>query len=97
MDLSQSLIVYFVVVIVLILVFCRIGIHVWSAIVIALIIGQILLNILISPKDVNVEVESGSMYAIYVLIQLATLIVVYIYALIMGFRDKQHPQLPLCC
>lgn len=92
MNTSQALTVYIVVIIFLFAIFIKIRIKVWSAIVITLLIGQILLNILcppsqISPWSPNSESISSSM-AIYIVIQIITPLIAILYILIMGWYDR---------
>ena len=92
MNTSQALIVYLVAVIFLFAIFIKIRIKVWSAVVITLLIGQILLNILcppsnISPWSPDSESISSSM-AIYIVIQIITPLIAILYILIMGWYDR---------
>ncbi len=98
MNTSQALIVYLVVVIFLFAIFIKIRIKVWSAFVLTLLIGQILLNILcppsqISPWSPDSESISSSM-AIYIVIQIVTPLIAIIYIFIMGWFDRHHIPLP---
>ena len=93
MELTYALCIYAFVVVILILIFCRTGIRAWSAVVLSLLIGQILINILAPPSDIDTDTDSGSSYAFYMLIQLGTPIVVFIYAFMCAFRDK-HIEAP---
>jgi hypothetical protein len=98
MNTSQALIVYLVAVIFLFAIFIKIRIKVWSAIVLTLLIGQILLNILcppsqISPWSPDSESISSSM-AIYIVIQIITPLIAIIYIFIMGWFDRHGLPIP---
>ena len=88
MELTYALYVYLIVVIVLILVLCRNGIRPWSAVLIGLVTGQVLLLAMAPPSNLDDGTDSGSAYALYMLIQLATPIIVYIYAFVNAVRDQ---------
>ena len=92
MNTSQALIVYIVAVIFIFAIFIRIRIKVWSALVVTLLIGQILLNILcppstVSPWSPDSESISSSM-AIYIMIQLVTPLIAIIYIFVSGWYDR---------
>ena len=92
MNTSQALIVYLVAIIFLFAIFIKIRIKVWSALVITLLVGQILLNILcppskISPWSPDSESISSSM-AIYIVIQIITPLIAILYIFIMGWFDR---------
>lgn len=94
MNTSQALIVYLVTIIFVFAIFIKIRIKVWSAVVLTLLIGQILLNILcppskISPWSPDSESISSSM-AIYIVIQIITPLIAIIYIFIMGWFDRHH-------
>ena len=92
MNTTDALTVYLVFIIFAFAIFIRIKIKIWSAIIITLLAGQILLNILcppskISPWSPNSESISSSM-AIYIVIQIITPVIVIIYVFIMGWNDR---------
>jgi hypothetical protein len=94
MNTSQALIVYIVAIVFIFALLIRIRIKVWSAIVITLLIGQILLNILCPPSNVSPwspdsESISSSM-AIYIMIQLVTPLIAIIYIFVTGWYDRNN-------
>jgi hypothetical protein len=96
MNTSQALVVYIVAIIFIFAIFIRIRIKVWSAVVVTLLIGQILLNILcppskVSPWSPDSESISSSM-AIYIMIQIVTPLIAIIYIFVTGWYDR-HPRL----
>jgi hypothetical protein len=90
MELSQSLIIYAIIVTVLIIVLSRQGIRATSATVISLIVGQVLLNLMKPPHDINLDTDTSSAYALYFLIQLGTPLVTAIYAIAAAWKDRTH-------
>jgi hypothetical protein len=90
MEIVAALIVYVIVTIGLIIILIRSNIRTFSAIVISMIIGQILMNIICPPPSIDPWADGTSSTALYYLIQIATPIIVYIYALIKGFEDKNN-------
>jgi len=92
MNTSQALVVYIVSIVFIFAIFIKIGIRVWSAAVVTLLIGQILLNILCPPSNVSPwspdsESISSSM-AIYIMIQLVTPLIAVIYIFVIGWYDR---------
>lgn len=92
MELYTVLIIYLVFVIIVYLLFCKYGIKGGSSFVLGLIMGQIGLNILRPPHSVEEE-TSPSSYAIYMLIELGTPIVLYIYAFSQAINDLQEERI----
>jgi len=90
MEIVGALIVYVIVTIGLIIILIRSNIRTFSAIVISMIIGQILMNIICPPSSIDTWADGTSSTALYYLIQIATPITVYIYVLIKGFGDKNY-------
>ena len=90
MEILGALIVYVIVTIGLIIILIRSDIRVFSAIIISMIIGQILMNIICPPSCIDPWADGSSSTALYYLIQIATPILVYIYALIKAFGDKNE-------
>lgn len=88
MELSYTLCIYLIIVFVIIVILCRYGYRPWSAIIIAILVGFVLLNVLTPPSEIQSDQESGSVYAAYMLIQILTLIVVIIYAFVTAIKDK---------
>jgi hypothetical protein len=92
MNTSQALVVYIVAIVFIFALLIRIRIKIWSAIVVTLLIGQILLNILCPPSNVSPwspdsESLSSSM-AIYIMIQLVTPLIAIIYIFATGWYDR---------
>ena len=92
MNTTNALTVYLVFIIFAFAIFIRIKIKIWSAVILTLLSGQILLNILcppskISPWSPNSESISSSM-AIYIVIQIITPVIVIIYVFVMGWNDR---------
>lgn len=87
MELVYVLYIYIILVIIIILVCCKYAINPLSAVAIGLIIGFIFVNIIYPPNYVDPEKENGSVYALYILIQFATFLLLLIYSLIMAFND----------
>jgi len=81
MELQYSLYLYLLVVVVIVVILHRYHVHLWSCIAVGLIIGQVLLLISTPPNEVDTS-HSSSGQALYMLIQLGTPIVVYLYALV---------------
>ena len=91
MELVYILYIYIILVLMIIFISCKYAINPFSAFIIGLIVGFIFINITYPPNYVNPEKENGSVYSLYILIQLATFIIVLIYSLIMAFYDVK------CC
>jgi hypothetical protein len=94
MNTSHALLVYLIISIFLFAVFIHIHIRVWSALVLTLLLGQILLNILCSPSNIAPWSPDGesitSSAAIYIVIQIITPIIVLIYIFIMCWYDRMY-------
>ena len=92
MSTSQALIVYIVVVIFLFAILIRIRIKPWSAIIVSLLIGQILLNILCPPTNISPWAPDSesitSSVAIYIVIQILTPLLAILYILVRGWYDR---------
>ena len=92
MNTSQALLVYLIVAIFLFAIFIYIRIRVWSALVLTLLIGQILLNILCSPANISPWSPDGesitSSAAIYIVIQIITPVIVLIYVFVVCWHDR---------
>ena len=87
MDLSYILSLYLIVFIIIIISLCKYGIHIWSAIIISLVICWLLLNILMPPNEIDEDNTTSSLYALYFLIQILSFIIIIIYALICASKD----------
>lgn len=61
----------------------------WSALVVALILSQVFLNVVQLPVSIDYWTDLDSSVCIYSLIQIATPFFVFVYALVMAFRDKR--------
>lgn len=87
MELTHALLIYALLVIVLIIILYRYGYYLGPAVIISLITGQILLNIMTPLSDLDPDTTNASLYALYMLAQLATPVVVYIYAFVVAVKD----------
>lgn len=92
MNTSQALLVYAIIVIFVFAIFIHLRIKVWSALVLTLLIGQILLNILCPPSNITPWSPDGeaitSSTAVYVIIQLGTPLIVLVYVFVMCWHDR---------
>ena len=88
MELDIVLSVYIIILIVLVFVFYKSGITITSSIVVSIIISLILLNFLKPLSEIDPEIDYGFTYILYVFIQIASVIVVFIYAIYMSINDK---------
>jgi hypothetical protein len=89
MELRHGLIVYFVVIILVGIILLKLRIQTFSALVLALIVGQILINCLHPPSAINPWNESDSAEATYFLIQLLTPLIVFFFAVKMAWLDRK--------
>lgn len=92
MDLVVALYAYLVTVLIVLIFLWWARIRSWSALILALISGFILLNILLPPCEAHCYVDCGSAYALYIFIQFATIAFVFVYAALMALQDR----LPCC-
>lgn len=92
MNTSQALLVYLIVVIFIFAIFIRLRIRIWSALVLTLLIGQILLNIICSPSSIMPWSPNGesvtSATALYIVIQIVTPLIVLIYVFVHCWNDR---------
>jgi len=92
MNTGQGLLVYVIVSIFVFAILIHLRIRIWSAIVLTLLIGQILLNILCNPSQIAPWSPNGesitSATALYIMIQLITPIIVLIYVVVKCLEDK---------
>jgi len=92
MNTSQALLVYLIVVIFIFAIFIRLRIRIWSALVLTLLIGQILLNIICSPSSITPWSPNGetitSATALYIVIQIVTPLIVLIYVFVHCWNDR---------
>ncbi len=92
MNTSQALLVYLIVVIFIFAIFIRLRIRIWSALVLTLLIGQILLNIICSPSSITPWSPNGesvtSSTALYIVIQIVTPLIVLIYVFVHCWNDR---------
>lgn len=92
METSQALLIYLIVSIFIFAILIHIRIRVWSAIILTLLIGQILLNIICPPSQISPWSPNGesitSSTAIYVVIQIITPILAIIYIFVMCWNDR---------
>ena len=87
MELYLVLTTYFIVLIILIFVFYKYGIYIWSSIILSIIFSFLILNILKPLSAIDPDVDIGSTYILYIIIQVLTPIIVFIYAILMAFND----------
>lgn len=92
MNTNQALLIYLIITIFSFAILIHIRIRIWSALVLTLLIGQILLNILISPSQITPWSPNGesisSSTAIYIMIQIITPLIVIIYVLVKCWHDR---------
>jgi hypothetical protein len=92
MNTNQALLVYLIVIIFIFAIFIHIRIQIWSALVLTLLLGQILLNVLISPSQITPWSPNGesitSATAVYIMIQILTPIIVIIYVFVNCWNDR---------
>lgn len=90
MDVLPSLLLYVVIVILICLIAIRFQIRIWSAIIMSLMLGQIILNIICPPSEIdngNGD-PSSSVAAFYLLIQFGTPIVCVFFLLNKCWNDR---------
>jgi hypothetical protein len=98
MLLIVALLLYLLVVILTFSIAYSSGIRKWSALVLGLIVGWILLNLFCSPQKILTEFDGSFLPLLYIIIELGTLIVILFYCIIMVMNDtcicnhidKQH-------
>lgn len=92
MQTNQALLVYLIVSIFIFAILIHIRIKVWSALVLTLLVGQILLNIICSPSQITPWSPNGesitSASAIYIMIQIVTPLIVIVYVFVMCWKDR---------
>ena len=92
MNTNQALLIYLIITVFIFAILIHIRIKIWSALVLTLLIGQILLNILISPSQITPWSPNGesisSSTAIYIMIQIITPLIVIIYVLVKCWHDR---------
>ena len=88
MEITLALSIYTVVVVAIVFFAWRHGLRLVSAVIVALIIGQILLNVLTPVYSVH-SISMSSPLAIYYAIQFLTPLAVYIYALVRGWQSRR--------
>ena len=92
MNTSQALLIYLIFVIFVFGIFIHIRIRIWSAIILTLLLGQILLNILCSPANLTPWSPDGesltSASALYIVIQILTPVLVLLYVFVYGWFDR---------
>jgi ABC-type transport system involved in cytochrome c biogenesis permease component len=92
MNTNQALLIYLIITVFIFAILIHIRIKIWSALVLTLLVGQILLNILISPSQITPWSPNGesisSSTAIYIMIQIITPLIVIIYVLVKCWHDR---------
>jgi hypothetical protein len=87
MLLIVALLLYLLVVILTFSIAYSSGIRKWSALVLGLIIGWILLNLFCSPQKILTEFDGSFLPLLYIVIELGTLIVILVYCIIRIISD----------
>jgi hypothetical protein len=92
MNTGQALLVYIVFVIFIFALFIHIRIKLWSALVLTLLLGQIILNVICSPSQITPWSPNGesitSSTALYIMIQIVTPIIAIIYIFVSCWNDR---------
>ncbi len=92
MTTGQALLIYLVFVIFIFALCIHLRIKIWSALVLTLLLGQILLNVICSPSQITPWSPNGesitSATAIYIVIQIITPLIAVIYILIKCWYDR---------
>lgn len=93
MELTLAIFIYLITVITVTILLVNHGIRMHSATIIALIVGQVEINILIPASNLNLitgtTIKFDSYAAIYVLIQLLTPVIVGIHSVYVGLHDRK--------
>ena len=90
-EVDRAIIAYLFVVFVCIFIFYYIlSIRFKSSFIISIIISQVFLNVICMPTRINFWTELNSSIATYSFVQLATPLVVFIYAIGCGLTDKKN-------
>lgn len=88
-----SLLIYILVVICSFLIAYRKGIKKWSALILAILIGWIVLNIIIPPHKCLQEFDNSFLPAIYLIIELLTIPILMIYIIITCINDRSKTEI----
>ena len=92
MTTSQALLIYLVFIIFIFALCIHLRIKIWSALVLTLLLGQILLNIICSPSQITPWSPNGesvtSATAVYIAIQLITPLIAIIYIFVKCWGDR---------
>ncbi len=92
-SLDSSLLIYVVVLILVLVIFFKLGRTIWASLLFALVVGLIILIIIHPPSKLNPwTTNSESNSCLYLLILILTPIYVTLFALVIGWR-----QMRLCC
>jgi hypothetical protein len=83
-----ALLIYLLVVICAFLIAYRNGIKKWSALILAILIGWIVLNIITPPHKSLQEFDNSIIPGLYIIIELVTIPVIMVYVIIICLRDK---------
>jgi hypothetical protein len=84
MSLDIALALYYVLIFIVTMVAFAGGLSVGAAIIVALVLSQVVLNIVKPPRCVDADSVSSASYWTYMAIQIGTIIVIYIYALLVA-------------
>lgn len=90
MNLSTALLCYLGITVLAFLIFLRIRITLISSVVLALLIGQIALNLLAPPTQTDPWTENSSTAALYYLIQIGTPLFVLLFVFVICFQDRRR-------
>lgn len=83
-----ALLVYLLVLICSFLILYRNGIKKWSALILAILIGWIALNIIIPPHKSLQEFDNSFLPGIYLIIEIGTIPVLMVYVIVTCLKDK---------
>ena len=90
MNLTTGLLIYIVILIGATLIIYYLGIRLWSSFILGVIASQIILNILVSPSNIDTSnMGATSDVALYALIQLVSPILMLIYAITVAVTDRK--------
>lgn len=90
MNLTTGLLIYVGSWVLSLLIFLRLGIGGVSSIVLALVVGFIILNVVLPPSKITFMDENDSLAILYYLIEIATPLIILIYAIIIAWHDRKY-------
>jgi hypothetical protein len=90
MDLVSALLIYIIILIGGTIIIYYAGIRLWSSFILSILMGQIVLNLIISPTKIDISnMGTTSDVALYALIQLVSPVLMLIYAITVAITDKR--------